>query len=149
MDGLKEALVRYFIDDGRYDVEDFIHAYGDPRQALLMFRAFFPEFSEVDGHVVLSTFLNRADEPQSLIARLRTSPSDVYSVLKGYRWIEVPYLFANTSLSESDDHLLARMLAHSWLAALSLSFPATRWVTRVLTPEETGSVVGVCFEEAV
>ena len=70
--------------------------------------------------------------------------------LKGYRWMEVPYLFADTaSLSDEDDAMLAKMIAQAWRAALANEFPENSWVTRVLSPEETGSVVGVCFEEAV
>ena len=149
MSRLKEALLRYFADRGSYDVDDFVHAYGDPRQALLLFRVFFPSFSEVEGHVVLSAFLDDDSEPNRLVTRLRASPSETSSVLKGYRWLEVPYMFAETALSDEDDVLLAKMLARSWLAALSMEFPARTWLTRVLNPEETGGVVGVCFDEAV
>ena len=150
MDRLKEALLRYFPDRGNFDVEDFIHAYGDPRQALLMFPVFFPEFSSVEGHVILSDFLDDDAEPGRLIATLRASPGRARSVLEGYRWREIPYLFADLSkLSDEDDSILAELVACAWKGALSVQFPDSVWVTRVMTPEETGSVVGVCFEESV
>ena len=44
---------RYFEDRGSFDLQDYIHAHGDPRQALLLFGLFFPELTEVAGHVVL------------------------------------------------------------------------------------------------
>lgn len=60
---------------------------------------------------------------------------------------EVPYLFIARALDEPDDKLLAELMGQTWKAALASTYPERKWRTRVLKPEETGSVVGVAFEE--
>jgi hypothetical protein len=66
MDRLKEILGRHFEDGGGYDVEDFIYTYGDPKQVFLLFRIFWPQFMDVDGHVVLKTAVDSEDGPSRL-----------------------------------------------------------------------------------
>ena len=148
MDRLISILARHFEDRGNFESEDFIHVYGDPLQALLHFRVFWPEFKEVRGHVVLKTSLDNEEGMESLIRLLDQRPNEAREVLAGFRWVEVPYLFSRDCTEDDEDHYLAELMAETWRGALLAHYPKQKWVTRVLEPEETGSVVGVCFEEA-
>jgi hypothetical protein len=149
MDKLKTILLRYFKARDDFDVDDLIHEYGDPRQALLHFRMFYPEFVEVNGHVVLKSIIDGDDGSEKLVELLAQNHSDVQEILEGYRWVEVPYLFLKDDLEDEEDYFLAQLMAESWKGALMSQFPEQKWVARVLEPEETGSTVGVCFEEEV
>jgi len=146
---LQSAVAHYFEDRGNFGVEDYLHAYGDPRQALLLYRLFFPQFAAVDGHVVLASRIDVPGEPDGLRRRLRDEDRPPCELLEGYRWTEVPYEFANSSLSDEHDELLACLLARAWKAALMSEFPDRTWETAVLSTSVTGSVVGLCFREAV
>jgi hypothetical protein len=142
---LDSTLARYFCDCGNFEAEDFLHAYGDPRQALLAFRLFWPELTRVSGYVVLKTHVDSAEALNACVAKLERREKPTPEVLAGYRWIEVACLFSKNQLAEDDDRLLAEMMAETWLGALHQFEPALTWRTRVLHPDETGSVWGVAF----
>jgi hypothetical protein len=149
MSNLKTILLRYFEDRGDFDVDDLIYEYGDPRQALLHFRVFYPEFVKVAGCVVLKSILDGEGGSEKLTERLAQNPDDAQKILEGYRWVEVPYLFLKDDLNDEEDYFLAQLIAESWKGALMSQFPEQGWETKVLEPEETGSTVGVCFEEQI
>ena len=147
MPELKEILARYYRDGGGYDVEDFVHAYGDPKQALLLFRVFWPEFLIVGQDVVLKTYIDAEGGPAKLLSQISKQGE---AALSGYRWLEIPYLFEQrTELESEDDLYLAELVAETWRGALCYQFPEKKFVVQVLSPAETGSVVGVGFEEIV
>jgi hypothetical protein len=52
-------------------------------------------------------------------------------------------------LDDEEDYFLAQLMAESWKGALMSQFPEQKWVTRVLESTETGSTIGVCFEEEI
>lgn len=148
MDRHREILSIHFEDAGNYDVEDFIYAYGDPKQALLLFRVFWPQFIDVDGHIVLRTAVDAEDGPSKLKSLLEEGAKPKQEILSGYRWIEVPYLFQDTSsLSDDDDRYLAELIVEAWKGALCVQFPGKEFSVKLLEPEVTGSVIGVGFDE--
>jgi hypothetical protein len=147
-DALRSAISTYFSDKGNFGVEDFAFAYGDPRQALLLFRLFYPELVEVAGHVVLKTHIHVDEEPERLIGKLEENPSHVQEILSGYRWLEIPELFANDfGMSKDAYRVLADLVAQAWGAVLRAEFPGRLWITRILDGAETGGSVGVEFGE--
>lgn len=147
MDRLKSSLAKHFGGLEGYEVEDYVHAYGDPKQALLLARVFQPEFIEVGGYVVLRNLVQAEGGPSQLLAQLNGGASD-QKVLAGYRWVEIAYLFQHRDfLSESEDRLLAELIAESWSGVLCKQFPNKEFVVRVIEPKHTGSVVGVGFSE--
>ena len=147
MQQLKEILCNHFPDNGNFDVEDYVHAYGDPRQALLLFRVFWPEFTIVAGNIVLKSRIDAEGGPDKLLSLLENE-QDREKVLSGYRWVEVPYLFGDRlSLSEVEDRYLAKLIAEVWKGALCSQFPEQQFHVQVLPPSVTGSVVGVGFNE--
>ena len=132
------------------DSRDLVWEYGDPIQALLLFPLFFPSFVEVDGHVVLESYLEEEGGPARLRELLRSSERSPSQVLAGYRWREVPAQFRNPADVPEDALLaLAELMAVSWRAALSSRFPDRDWSTAVLSREETGGELAVSFAQAV
>jgi hypothetical protein len=148
MDRHREILGKHFKDAGNYDVEDFVYAHGDPKQALLLFHVFWPQFVAVDGHIVLKTAVDKEDGPSKLEALLKEGAKPRQEILSAYRWLEVPYLFQDrSSLSDDDDRYLAEIIVETWKGALCAQFPDKQFSVSLLEPEATGSVVGVCFLE--
>ena len=126
-----------------WEVGDFIHSFADPKQVILAWSVFFPEFEVVEGHVVLGPLLpeQRAQLEGNQGSRESTG------IVNSFRWCEVPYLFSiRDSTNWRHDHHLAELMATSWLLKLQKEFPGESWRTRVLSVEETGGVVGVGFE---
>jgi hypothetical protein len=149
MNQLLPILLRHFEDKGNFDVEDLIFAYGDPRQALLLFRVFWPEFVKVGDFVVLKSMIDNQDGPDTLMTLLEQRPEETKQTLSGYRWVEVPYIFnSDGNFNDEEYYILAELMAETWKASLASQFPEQRWKTRVLEPNETSDVLGVSFEEA-
>jgi hypothetical protein len=85
MNNLKTILLRYFEDRGDSDVDDLMYEYGDPRQALLHFRVFYPEFVKVDGYVVLKSTIDGEGGSAQLTELLSQTPNDAQKILEDYR----------------------------------------------------------------
>jgi hypothetical protein len=149
LNDIQAALAQHFDDGGEFEAEDYLHAYGDPRQALLLCSLFLPQFLTVSGHVVLASCVQDDGDVDRLREKLVAAGSSHASVLDAYRRLEVPYVFSDRTLSLDQDELLAGLLARSWGNALAAEFPDREWVTEVLPPSATGSVVGLCFREAI
>lgn len=157
MSTLRNALCRYFEDRGKYDPEDFLFAYGDPRQALLAYGLFWPELTRVGGYVVLKSFADTPDSSNELLASLEDPVCDRQSLLAGYRWMALDLQFSSLTLGHhhvprafsdfGDDQLLCELMAHTWLGALRCFEPSKAWATRVVRPTESGSGWGVAFSE--
>ncbi|SDY09727.1 hypothetical protein [Nitrosomonas halophila] len=126
-----------------WEVGDFIHSFADPKQAILAWSVFFPEFEVVNGQVVLGPLL---PEQRSQLEESQGSRESA-GIVNSFRWREVPYLFSvRDSTNRRHDHHLAELMAMSWLLKLQMEFPGESWKTRVFSEEETGGVVGVGFE---
>ena len=80
MNKLNNILNKYFKDNGNFDVDDFIHAYGDPRQALVLFRIYHPNLIEINGNVVLEYYIDGENGPEKLITLLEKKRK----IKKGY-----------------------------------------------------------------
>ena len=55
--------------------------------------------------------------------------------------------FCRQPIRRRDDVALAELIAENWRAVLQYKYPQQDWLVKILTPEETGSVIGVSFEE--
>ena len=137
------VLRQLFNCDVSWDDGDVANVYSDPRQILLAWAALTPELIQVEGTVVLGPLTDK--QCQELQRQLREKPKEVD--LSSYRWLEVPYQFSDrTSLTEEQGQILAQVFAEAWLMQLNAQFPGQNWRTGTIAPEETGSVVGVYFE---
>ena len=75
------------------------------------------------------------------------SPETLRRCVRSYNWIELPYVFQDVSGTEEEYAGLAVVLVEAWQARLQRAYPNRRFVIRVLSPAETGSVFGIGIEE--
>gem|GEM_PF-978193 len=142
---LLDTIRRYFPDNGGFEEVDFLHVYGDPIQALLYSALFCPETVEVDGMVFLTLQVSDRDDVERVRRYLIDVEGNRQAVESSFNFVEVPYLFGASPSTDEDDLLLAERLADSWRAWLSYIHPDRQFVVEVLSPEVTGSVVGIHF----
>ena len=146
-DVLLEALRRRFraIEGTVQHVpDDFLHEFGDVVSALMYSRVFMPDFVEVDGSILLGLYFpDRAQEFRAAKAKGRS----LAAVEASFNSIEVPYLFSNRDSTDEEDTLLANKIEEAWRARLKCLYPKREFVVATLSPEKTGSVVGVQFYE--
>lgn len=130
---------------------DLLHRHGSPGAALLYAVLFAPEFIEIEGSVFLDGLGPEAPRGWGEVARrLRedwtSAPDDFRRFINSFNWVEVPYLFAAEG-SDAEYVALAAVLTDAWHTRLLARFPQRRFNVRVLPASETGSVIGLGFEE--
>jgi hypothetical protein len=64
-----------------------------------------------------------------------------------FNFLEVSYAFSDRRSSNGGDALLAEFIAEAWRGRLTLLYSPRKFEVSVLSPEQTGSVVGVQFFE--
>jgi hypothetical protein len=133
------------------DARDFLYAFGSAHAALLYAVLFVPQFIEIEGAVFLKDFGAGPFETEEIAKRMRSAKEKSSEALKAcvrsYNWIELPYAFRDVSGTNDEYTGLAGLLAEAWRVRLQHVYPGRRFVVRVLSPEETGSVVGIGIEE--
>jgi len=145
--GLLHRLHRYFSTSADRDLNDFLFEYGNVQSALLYARLFVPEFKLVAGRVILDD----GNAPEAYAKAITESLSGEVDP-DSFNWIEVFYLFAESDTGidphhYDDDHVLAELIAEAWRGRLLSLFPDRKFVVEVMSPDVTGSVVGVGFRE--
>ena len=135
-------------DTSGFTLADFAYAAGSPVDALLYSRLFWPELAEVDGAILLRDGVEDEDD----LARVRASVRERGPVETERRFNlrELSDLFGNGLAEIDDDHaevLLAR-LAEMWRGRLHERFPERRFTVEVLTADETGGDIGICFHQS-
>src|SRR5712671_3849233 len=88
-------------------------------------------------------------EVAATIKRARETSTDALKRrVDSSNWVEVPYLVTDTSAtSEEEIEVLAEVIAQAWRARLRDCFPDRRFTVRIFDPAETGSVIGIGFEQ--
>jgi hypothetical protein len=136
-----------------WDPADYLHAFGNLRDALLYAALFLPEFVEVEGFVLLKELGAQPKggwaEVAGAIKRAReTSTEALKRCVDSFNWVEVPYVVVDDgSASEQEIEVLAGVIAQGWRGQLRDRFPDRCFVVRIHSPTETGSVIGVGFEQ--
>lgn len=139
-------------DTSGWDREDFLRGLGRMRDALIYSILFAPSFVEVEGLVFLAEMGAQPSEGRTTFAaRVREAreqgAKELAHLLKGYNWVEIPYLFSDNSGTDEDVRILALAIADAWRARLRGLYPVRNFDVRVLPPSETGGAVGVGFAE--
>lgn len=137
----------------RWNPADFLHGFGTVSGALLYAALFVPEFVEVEGCVFLKDLgVQPPGGREALVRRVRearaASPGVLRAFLESCNWVEIPHLFSDCVGSDEEYDALAALTVEAWRARLLDQFPDRRFVVRTISPEESGSVVGVGFVEA-
>jgi hypothetical protein len=134
-------------DTTGFNVLDFLHAEGSPVFALLYGRLFWPEFVEIDDMIFLKETYEDADDRQRIADAFAHYKRDRRKTEQAFNVVEVPFLFGRRvdELTEEEYVFLAERLAEMWRCRLQMVYPQRRFTVKVLTPEQTGSEVGVVF----
>jgi hypothetical protein len=151
-DELLEVLHGHFAPDGgdeNFRGDDYLHAFGRASEALLYSALFLPDLMEVDGSILLTRGLPHDDRRRDFLAAKRQGNEDLSELEASFNFVEVGYLFGphGRDISDEEDELLARRIAEAWRGCLKVRYPERKCAVRALSPEETGSTVGVCFYE--
>lgn len=110
-------------DVSGWNREDFLRGLGSTRDALVHSILFAPTFVEVEGCVLLAELAPRPPGGwEALAADIRAARAkgggDVAMLLESFNWVEVSHLFADGLGTNSDDTLLAHVVADAWRARL-------------------------------
>lgn len=132
---------------------EYLDGFGSVGGALLYSALFVPELIEVEGCVFLRDVGWKGIGWDEVAAEVRAARAEsaerLKSLVDGFNWVELPYLFASRSDSDEEDEeeeALAEVLVQAWRARLKDLFPGRRFVVRVLGPKETGGTLGLGFE---
>jgi hypothetical protein len=133
-----------------FDAFDLIHKFTSPMMALLFAELFWPEFVEIDNMVFLATTFEDTSDLKRLNNAVKHYQGDLRKVEESFNTVEVPSLFGARmgDTTNSEDLLLAEILAAMWRARLSEKFPDRKFVVEVIGPAETGNEVAVLFRQA-
>jgi hypothetical protein len=135
-------------DTSGFTVLDLLYAAGSPIDALLYSHLFWQELLEVDGAIVLASSIEDETDLAQVSASVRERGAR--ETERRFNLRELSDLFGN-GLAEIDDdqaeELLAR-LATLWRCRLQDGFPERRFTVEVLSAEDTGGDVGICFHQS-
>ena len=143
---LLSFLKKHFGNHHNFSADDYIHAYGTEADALLYSVLFFPDLLEIENSVFLKrTIINE----QAIQQEILESHRSLSEIEKRYNFVEVGYLFdCNGRNGNDDDELfLAHKIQTGWFGWLKIKYPSRDFCVEILTPEQTGSTVGVQFFE--
>lgn len=128
---------------------DLLHSMGNGRDALLYSILFMPELVVIGDSVLLSWNLPNKEAIDRFLNMVGESGRTLEQLESSFNFIEVGYLFDSPgrNLSDDEDELLAQRIVQAWSGWLMASFPDRKFSVEVLSPEETGSTVGVHFFE--
>jgi hypothetical protein len=137
-----------------WSAADFLHERGSVQAALSYIALFMPRFAEIEGEIFFEDLGVEAQGGRDGLAeKVRQleaqSPQALAHFVNGCNWLELPYVFRDASGTDEAYRLLATLLAEAWSSRLRSLFPNRTFRTRVIEPEETGSVIGIGFEKLV
>lgn len=129
-----------------FSSDDYLHAFGRESDALLYWTLFFPELVEIENRVFLRRMVT---DEEGLSEAIANSHKPISEIETSYNFVEVGYLFdcSGRNISDKEELLLAEKIKVAWNAWLKTKYPNRVFRVEILTPEETGSTVGVQFYE--
>lgn len=139
----------------RYDLSavqalnDVVYEHGVASQAILYGALYAPELSEVCNSILLTWNVPDQEARDRFLDELKADKFSREELEASFNLVEVGYLFAprGRDTSDEEDELLAEQLRASWAGYLKHQYPGREFVIEVLSPQDTGSTVGVCFYE--
>ncbi len=139
MVSLIEILQKYFPLEGESRPWDYLYAAGNPRDALLYFRLFNPEFVEFDECVFFKELMVTEDDRRKYLQEKNNSYWGSPNVLIDlYNRVELLHVFSSgIELEEGEEDVLADALMEAWSASLHYQFPQRRFeVYKIDEPDE-------------
>lgn len=127
--------------------EELLFTFGSSRDALLYAALFNPEFVIHSDSVLLAWSVSDANAQAAFGNAKNSDSANISEIEASFNFLEVGYLFdaSGRTTDDEQDALLADLIARSWRCRLEAEYPQRRFSVEVLSPEQTGSTVGVHF----
>ena len=128
---------------------DWLYARGRASEALLYAILFMPELQLIQDSILLGWNLPDESAKRRFVDALAEGKQSRQQLETSFNFIEVGYLFdaPGRDTEDEEDEILAKLIKNAWEGWLKVSYPDRRFKVEVLSPEETGSTVGVHFFE--
>jgi len=128
---------------------DWLHRIGKAGDALLYSILFMPEFILLEDSVLLSWNLSSSEMREKFLKNLAKEKHSRKMLEASYNFIEIGYIFdaGNRDTSDVEDEALAKLIKKAWESWLQTCYPNRKFTVELLSPEETGSTVGIQFYE--
>jgi hypothetical protein len=120
---------------------DFIHEFGSVDDVLLYAQLFCPEFTEVDGSILLKRVGDNV-EKRFLDAKA-SGRMPLQELEASFNILEVPYIFSCRQSSDEEIALLAKFLVEAWRARLRYLYEPRKFNVSVVNPDENIGIVTV------
>ncbi|MHB8968798.1 MAG: hypothetical protein ACYC5A_11035 [Thermoleophilia bacterium] len=132
-----------------FSIPDYMHAFGRASEVLLYVKLFMPELVEINDSVLLAWNMEDPDMINRFKYQIEASGSNRQRVEASFNLVEVGYLFdaSGRDTSDDEDEKIAHLLADAWRGHIKLLYPNRNIQVEVLSPEQTGSTVGLHFFE--
>lgn len=144
---LKKYFLKIYSNDQHlnFNFEDYVHNYGNVQDALLYSTLFMPELMLFENSVVLRENIDNI-ESQFRFQEAKKNKS-LIEIESSFNFIEVGYVFSpdGRPKNELEETLLAYRIRDAWEGWLKIQFPNRTFVVEILTPEKTGSSLGIQF----
>lgn len=136
-------------DCENFEPDDFLHRFGNTKNAILYSTLFLPALEEYCGSVLLASSIeeNAAKVRFKELRKAASSASELEFLESSFNFVEVGYQFADRSSLEEEDDFLAELVAESWIGYLATRYPNRVFEVALLSPDKTGSVTGIHFFE--
>jgi hypothetical protein len=133
-----------------HDPADFLYECGREREALLYALLFIPSFTEIEGIVLQTSFINEVNFPESFIRKKHEGTYPLRDLERSFNYVETSHIFnagLMENLEDEDDLLFAECVAEAWGGRLCLLYPGRRFQVSVIGPPESGDAYAICFHE--
>lgn len=137
-------------DTTNFDVLDFVSAFGNPLDALVYSKLFWPDFIEYEGMIFMASILESADDRARVLNALSKGLSKSETE-KSFNDFDIPSaVFAShrVQLTLSGYSTLAERLAEMWRARLAQLFPNRAFDVTVTHPEDEQPNITICQRRA-
>lgn len=127
-------------DTRRFNVLDFLSAFGNPLDALMYAKLFWPDFVEYKGMIFLKDHVEDEEDRARIMQALETF-SKPNEVEESFNRFLIPFSFfasGSSITNDNEDLQLAKQLVEMWRYRLALLFPKMTFKVSLLLPEETG-----------
>jgi hypothetical protein len=137
IDHLKEFHAK--ADTTNFNVLDFVSAFGNPLEALVYSKLFWPDFVEFEGMIFHEGSIEDDDDRSRIRVALSEFPTR-REVEESFNQFLIPDDFFSAGLGATTDEeniYLAERIAEMWKARLAQLFPNKKCVVELQSPEET------------
>lgn len=132
-----------------FQSEDYLHAMGAAKAAILYSALFQPEFICIEDSILLAWNVRDEVDRDRFRMCLQEKKYSLEETEASFNFVEIGYIFGPQGRDTNDieDELLAEIINSAWEAWLAYCYPERKFNVSILTPEVTGSTVAIQFNQ--